>query len=108
MGATAAFANDAPKNLDAQAILAQQQQIRADVEKRGGRFKDMDVKKREELFARQGKVASLLTGKKATTELPEQDQIVVFNELEAIEGIPKSVLDDLMLPAGSLRKRLAR
>jgi hypothetical protein len=26
--------------------------------------------------------------------------------IEAIEGIPKSVLDGLMLPAGSFRKRL--
>jgi hypothetical protein len=25
--------------------------------------------------------------------------------IETVEGIPKSVLDDLMLPAGSLRKR---
>jgi hypothetical protein len=108
--ASSAFANDIHKNLDAQAILAQQQQIRADVEKRDGRFKDMDAKKREELFVRQGKVASLLAGKKATTELSEQDQIVVFNELEAIEGILNQAEDDRMIcqrtkPVGSNRPK---
>src|SRR5687768_8182313 len=97
MVATTALANDIPKNLDAQAILAQQQQIRAEVDKRGGRFKDMDAAKREELFARQGKVASLLADKKATTDLPEQDQIVVFNELEAIEGIVNKAEDERMV-----------
>jgi hypothetical protein len=108
--ATAALANDVHKNLDAQAILAQQQQIRAEVEKRDGRFKDMDAVKREELFARQGKVASLLAGKKATTELPEADQIVVFNELEAIEGIVNKAEDERMVcerikPVGSNRPK---
>jgi hypothetical protein len=110
MVATTALANDIPKNLDAQAILAQQQQIRAEVEKRGGRFKDMDAAKREELFARQGKVASLLADKKATTDLPEQDQIVVFNELEAIEGIVNKAEDERMVcervkPVGSNRPK---
>lgn len=110
MVATTALANDIPKNLDAQAILAQQQQIRAEVEKRGGRFKDMDAAKREELFARQGKVASLLADKKATTDLPEQDQIVVFNELEAIEGIVNNAEDERMVcervkPVGSNRPK---
>jgi hypothetical protein len=106
--ATAAFANDIPSNLDAQAILAQQQQIRTDVEKGGARFKHMDAKKREELFARQEKVVSLLAGKKATTELPEHDQIVVFNELEAIEGLLNHTEDDSLVcerikPVGSNR-----
>jgi hypothetical protein len=44
--------------------------------------------------AAEAKVAATIQGTNAT--------------IEAIEGIPKSVLDDLMLPAGSLRKRLAR
>lgn len=108
--ASTAFANDVHKNLDAQAILAQQQEIRAEVEKRGGRFKDMDAKKREELFGRQEKVASLLTGKKATTELSEHDQIIVFNELEAIEAILNKAEDDRLVcervkPVGSNRPK---
>lgn len=39
----------------------------------------------------EAKVAATIAGTKATIEI--------------LEGIPKSVLDDLMLPAGGLRKR---
>lgn len=108
--ATASLANDVPKNLDAQAILAQQRQIRAEVEKHNGRFKGMEAHKREELFAKQSTVASLLEGKKSTTELPEHDQIAVFNALETIEGILNRAEDDRMVcerikPVGSNRPK---
>lgn len=95
-------------NLDAQAIVAQQAAIRAETLSRTGRYKDMPAAKREELFALQDKVTKQLADRATTTELREQDQIAVFNALEAISAIINQAEDERMIcerkrPVGSNR-----
>jgi hypothetical protein len=105
----AALANDHP-NLDAQAIVAQQNSIRAEVRAGAGRYKGLEADKRDDLFARQDRVMRLLTGKTNTTELSEADQIAVFNDLEGISAIINKAEDDRMIcqrskPVGSNRPK---
>lgn len=95
-------------NLDAKAIIAQQAQIRAEAIARTGRYKDMPASQRDELFALQDKVAVHLGDRSWTTELPEQDQIAVFNALESIAAIINRAEDERMIcersrPVGSNR-----
>lgn len=108
MFATAAMANDIHPNADAKAILAQQTAIRAEVEQGKGRYKDLAADKRSTLLARQNEVFKLLDGKAAVTDLPERDQVAVFNALETIEAIINKAEDDRMVcervrPTGSNR-----
>ena len=94
------------RNTDAKAILEQQAGIRTEAMNKKGRYKDMDESKRQELFAHQDKVNRMLDGVASTTELPETDQIVVFNSLEAIEAIINQAEEERLVcsrvkPAGS-------
>lgn len=82
-----ASANDVHPNLDANAILTQQRQIRTEVEQRNGRYKDLPAAERESLLREQDKVFTLLRDRAAITDLPESDRIVVFNSLESISAI---------------------
>lgn len=98
------------QNLDANTILAQQQQIHAEAIKRTGRYKDMKEATRHTLFAQQDVVTNLLQGKRYTTDLPEHDQIAVFNALESIEAIINNAEDQRMVcerhkPTGSHRTK---
>ncbi len=104
------WGNNAHPNMDAQAILKQQQEIRAELDKPAGRFKHLSSDKRESVFASQGTVASLLDGKQSMNDLKEADRIVVFNALENIEGILNQAEDDRMIcertkPVGSNRPK---
>lgn len=92
-----AVANDVHPNTDASAILAQQQEIRADVERRKGAYKDMSTADRETLMREQDKVFELLRDRTAVTDLGERDRIVVFNALESIEGIVNRAQDEKMV-----------
>lgn len=105
----AASASDHP-NLDARAIIAQQDSIRAEVRAGAGRYKGLEADKRDGLFARQDRVMRLLEGKTNTTELSEADQIAVFNDLEGISAIINNAEDDRMIcerskPVGSNRPK---
>lgn len=96
-------------NLDAQAILAQQAQIRADAVAGTGRYKDLPEHQRSELFALQDRVTAKLSGRAATTAMKEHDQIAVFNALEAISAILNGDEDERMIcerkrPVGSNRR----
>lgn len=107
---TVATASSDHPNLSASAILEQQSQIRADVEARRGRYKDMPETKRSDLLARQGRVSRMLEGVTVTTELKELQRIDLFNDLEAIEAIVNSTEDDRMVcersrPVGTNRTR---
>jgi len=95
-------------NLDAKAIVAQQAGIRTEALASAGRYKDMPAAKRDELFALQDKVTRYLADRATTTELPEQDQIAVFNALEGISAIINRAEDERMIcergrPVGSNR-----
>lgn len=105
-----ALASDVHPNKDAQAILKQQQEIRIEMEKRGGRFAHVAADKRERVLAQQSTVNTLLAGKQSIDDLKEADRITVFNALEDIESILNSAEDDRMIcerykPVGSNRPK---
>lgn len=83
--------------LDSQAIMAQQQEIRASASARRGRYRDMEEPRRRELFANQDTVTRLLAGTIRTTELSESDQIALFNSLEAISAIINQAEEQRMI-----------
>lgn len=96
------------QNLDANAILAQQKAIRADVEAGKGRYKGMKKSTRRELYENQDVVSTLLQGKAQTTDLPEYDQVAVLNALESIEAILNNAENERLVcerhkPVGSHR-----
>jgi hypothetical protein len=93
----AASANEIHPNMDAKAILAQQRQIRAEVEQRSGRYKEMPAAERETLLREQDKVFSLLRDRSAITDLPESERIVVFNSLESISAIVNREPDEKLV-----------
>ena len=93
---------------DSLAILAQQQDIRAKAAARKERYRDLEEPRIRELLANQDTVIRLLAGTARTTELPERDQIAVFNALEAIEAIVNQAEDERLVcerykPVGSNR-----
>jgi multidrug resistance efflux pump len=95
-------------NTDAAAIRAQQSQIRSDAQARIGRYKDMSETKRLKMFEHQDRVEHLTAGISQTTELGENDQIVLFNALEAIEALVNQAENERMVcrrikPVGSNR-----
>lgn len=95
-------------NLQADAIRTQQTEIRAAAQAGRGRYKDLPVARRNELYQRQDRVASLLGDVNVTTELDQHDQIQLFNELEAISAIVNKAEDDRLVcrrhkPVGSNR-----
>lgn len=102
-----AMANDHP-HLDAQAILAQQGAIRAEAGAGVGRYKGMAEPGRDELLTLHDRVTALLANRARTTDLPEADQIGVFNALQAISAIVNQAEDGRMIcersrPVGSNR-----
>ena len=102
------LANDLAATTDARAIVAQQQQLKADAEARVGRFADMPAVKRNDLLARQDKVFALLDGRESSTELSQQQQLSLLNELEAIGALVNNTEDERMIcervkPMGSNR-----
>lgn len=99
--------NDHP-HLQADAIRTQQTEIRAAAQAGKGRYKDLPAARKDELFQRQDRVASLLGDVNVTTELNQHDQIQLFNELEAISAIINKAEDDRLVcrrhkPVGSNR-----
>lgn len=87
LAASSAQAGPGPENMDANAIRAQQAQIRADVEARSGRYAAFDEAKRQQLWEKQAVVNRLLEGKASMLELGEIDRIAVFNALESISAL---------------------
>src|SRR5690606_6366195 len=84
-------------NTNAQEIIAQQQQIRADAEAGQGRYRDMDAPTMKQLREHQDGVLGLLEGHERSTELSREDQMTVFNSLEAISAILTRAEDDRMI-----------
>lgn len=105
--ASSAFANSGTP-LDLEAVRTQQTQIRADVEAKRGRYKNMPAATRSELLAKQDAVARTIGTAATSVELTEQQRIEVFNALESIEAIVNKAEDDRMVcrrikPVGSNR-----
>ncbi|TKS53135.1 hypothetical protein E4582_13200 [Luteimonas yindakuii] len=93
---------------DAAAIVAQQHEIRQAAQQRSGRYKDMAGADRERLLQAQERVLGRLDGRSSTTELPRNDQVALFNDLEEISALVNKAEDDRMVcersrPIGSNR-----
>ena len=84
-------------NLDAKAILRQQQDIRAEANTGKGRYKDMKPETRQELFSRQDQVVRLIGDAARTTDLPETEQVALVNALESIEAILNDAEDERLV-----------
>lgn len=67
-------------------INAQQLQLRADVEKGRGLFKDLPAAKRVEVLARQSRVIEISGGAQSVDQLDEEARIELFNSLEFIRA----------------------
>lgn len=84
-------------NTNAQEIVAQQQEIRAEADAGRGRYEDMDPATMQELRGHQDLVLGLLEGQERSTDLPEDSQMELFNSLEAISGILNKAEDERMI-----------
>lgn len=97
LAAAPLFASDVAVNTDARAIVAQQLELKAAVEAGSGNFKDLEPAKRAEMLERQGRVLAMLEGREQSTELSQQQQLNLFNELEAISAIVNQAEDERMV-----------
>lgn len=84
-------------NFSAESIRAQQATIRSEVLAGTGRYQTLDARDRENLVRTQDLVASLLRGVELTTDLPERQQIDLFNALESISAIINADPDSRMI-----------
>jgi len=78
-------------------IRDQQNEIRREANAKRGRYRDMDEKARSRLFSEQDKVLALLEGKASSNELSRQDQLTLFNSLEAISAMVNRAEDERMI-----------
>ena len=96
-GASQAGVSQIMVNTDAQAIVAQQREIQAEAAAGRGRYKDMAPSVMGELRGHQTLVLQLLDGKERSTELPQEQQMELFNSLEAISAIINKAEDERMI-----------
>lgn len=79
-------------------ILAQQAEIRADLQAGADKYRHVDPMRRSRVYAAQGKVFALLEGHQSLSELRSDDQLAVFNALKLIEShLLKPDEDDRMV-----------
>ncbi|MHB8912558.1 MAG: hypothetical protein ACYC42_07905 [Lysobacter sp.] len=79
-------------------ILAQQREIRADLQTGADKYRYVDPMRRSRIYASQGKVFALLEGHQSFSELRPDDQLAVFNALRLIEShLVKPDEDDRMV-----------
>lgn len=95
--APAAYASADRKALQAESIRTQQAEIRAGVEARSGRYKDLPAGTRSELLAKQSEVLRMIDGKQSTDELDENQKVEVFNALEWIEAAINKADDERLV-----------
>lgn len=82
----------------AQEIVAQQKQIRADLQAGAEQYRHLDGMRRGQIYAAQRKVFRLLEGHETLAELSTDDQLAVFNALKLIEShMVKHDEDDRMV-----------
>lgn len=83
--------------LQFESIRSQQSEIRAAVEARNGRYKEMPANTRGELLAKQQHLFHLMEGKQSTQDLNEEQKTEVFNALEWIEAAINGADDERMV-----------
>ncbi len=85
------------KSFEVDEIVAQQQQIKADVIAKKGRYADMPSRQRNELISKQQSLLTMLEGKQSSDELTESQRIEAFNTLEWIEAAINKQEEDRMI-----------
>lgn len=85
------------RDFSAQSIRDQQATIRSEVLAGTGRYQTLDARQREDLVRNQDRVATLLRDVELTTDLPERQQIDLFNALESISAIINADPDGRMI-----------
>lgn len=79
-------------------MLAQQRQIRDQLQAGAAEYNHVDSMRRSRIYAAQGKVFALLEGHQSLSELATDDQLAVFNALKLIEShLVKRDEDDRMV-----------
>lgn len=94
MTSVAAMAAVDPQELTISDIVAQQTQLRAQVTAGKGPFKDMSKTERQSLAERQDRVLQMLDGKQSLSEMPSDQRVVVFNDLEWIKAAVTKAEDE--------------
>ncbi|MFC4727402.1 hypothetical protein [Coralloluteibacterium thermophilus] len=95
--ASAAGAQQMLVETDAEKILTQQRQIRTDLESGTGRYADTKSHTRAAILREQDVVFRLLDGRSSSTELRRDDQMALFNSLEAIAALINDAEDERMI-----------
>jgi hypothetical protein len=97
--AMAGPAGDTPVLVDTRADLIREQQatIRQDLTAKRGRYKDMEPATAQRLISEQDKALRLLEGKTSSKELSRQDQVALFNALEAVSAIVNRAEEERMV-----------
>jgi hypothetical protein len=83
--------------LEISKIVSQQQQIRAELMARSGRYKNMSEAKRDELLSKQQRLLAMLDGKQTSAELTDDQKNDAFNTLEWIEAAINNAQDERMI-----------
>lgn len=95
--AASAGTNTAPKPLQLEEVITQQQQIRSDVMTKNGRYAKMPETKREELLSKQSQLLKMFEGKQSADELTTDQRMQAFNTLEWIEATINNEDDNRMV-----------
>ena len=85
------------QNTRADGILAQQREIRIDVENKKQGWDSISMEKRGELLTRQNRIFALLEGKQVIGDLNEPDQVEVANNLEWIKALANNAEDQRLV-----------
>ena len=97
MASMAVMASDDPRQPTLRDIVTQQYQLRQQVVAGKGAFEDMSEAQRRALAERQDRVLRMLDGSQTLDEMPPDQRVVVFNDLEWIKGVVAKAEDERMV-----------
>lgn len=97
MASMAVMASGDPQQLTLRDIVTQQYQLRQQVVAGKGAFKDMSEAQRKALAERQDRVLQMLDGSQTLDEMPPDQRVVVFNDLEWIKGAVAKAEDERLV-----------
>lgn len=78
-------------------VMAQQQQIRSEVQARKGRYADMPSNKRDEIIRTQDRLFLLLQDKETSSDLNADQHMRAFAALETIEALVNNQDDERLV-----------
>ena len=92
-----AQADNNPGGPSFEEIRKQQLELREEVQAGKGVFKDMNSPERAELAGQQSRLLAMIEGKSDVSELPDAEQVVVFNLLQEINATINDAEGDRMV-----------